>query len=210
MRYSWARRMSASMLHRLSDVVVAVSWGLVLLVWIVGAFYNARRGPDVQRRSRANSLWVVCAALVWIVFRVVPDHDWNVVSTGASAVRIAGLVVLVAFTAFTIWARVALGTMWSTEAVAKSHHELRTGGPYAITRHPIYTGLVGMLLGTALAVGLGVWTMLFVLGLIVAEVKIHAEERLLGDVFPTAYAEYRRKVPQLVPGLRPGWIRRRA
>ena len=99
--------------------------------------------------------------------------------------------------------------MWSTQAVTKSHHELRTDGPYAITRHPIYTGLVGMLLGTALAVGLGVWTMLFVLGLLVAELKIHAEERLLGDVFPVAYAEYRRNVPQLVPGLRLGRARRR-
>jgi protein-S-isoprenylcysteine O-methyltransferase Ste14 len=201
--------MSASTVHRLSDLVVAGCWVLVLLAWIAGAIYTARRGPGVERRSRANSLWIVCAALVWIVFRVVPNHDWNAVSTGVSAVRIAGLVVLVAFTAFTLWARVSLGTMWSTQTVTKSHHELRTGGPYAITRHPIYTGFVGMLLGTALAVGFGVWTMLFVLGLIVAEVKIHAEERLLGDVFPVAYAEYRRKVPQLVPGLRLGWIRRR-
>jgi len=201
--------MSASALHSVSDVVVSVCWGVVVVVWVAGAVYNARRGPDVQRRSRANSLWIVCAALVWIVFRLVPDHDWHAVSTRASAVRIVGLAVLVLFTAFTIWARVALGTMWSTQAVTKTHHQLRTDGPYAITRHPIYTGLVGMLLGTALAVGLGVWTMLFVLGLIVAEVKIHAEERLLGEVFPVAYADYRRKVPQLVPGLRFGWLRRR-
>src|SRR5262249_39997627 len=154
--------MSASA-HRVSDVVVSVCWGVVVIVWVAGAVYNARRGPDVQRRSRANSLWIVCAALVWIVFRVVPNHDWNVVSTRASVVRIVGLAVLVLFTAFTIWARVALGTMWSTQAVTKTHHELRTDGPYAVTRHPIYTGLVGMLLGTALAVGLGVCTMLFVL-----------------------------------------------
>lgn len=201
--------MSASAVHRLSDVVVAVCWAVVVIVWIAGAVYNARRGPDVDRRSRANSLWLIGAALVWIVFRFVPNHDWNSVSTRAKAVAIAGLVLLVVFTAFTVWARVALGTMWSTQAVTKSHHELRTDGPYAITRHPIYTGLVGMLLGTALAVGLGVWTMLFVLGLLVAELKIHAEERLLGDVFPVAYAEYRRNVPQLVPGLRLGRARRR-
>lgn len=196
--------MSASAVHRLSDVVVAVCWGLVVLVWIAGAIYNVRRGPDVERRSRANSLWIIGAAVVWIVFRLIPSHDWDAVSTRATAVRIVGLVLLLVFTAFTLWARVALGTMWSSQAVTKSHHELRTDGPYAITRHPIYTGLVGMLLGTALAVGLGVWTMLFVLGVLFAEVKIRAEERLLGDVFPVAYTEYRRKVPQLIPGLRPG------
>ncbi len=201
--------MSASAVHRLSDAVVAACWALVVVVWIAGAVYNARRGPDVERRSRANSLWLIAAALVWITFRWVPSHDWNAVSTHAKAVAIAGLVLLVVFTLFTVWARVALGTMWSTQALTKSRHELRTDGPYAITRHPIYTGLVGMLLGTALAVGLGVWTMLFVLGLFVAELKIHAEERLLGDVFPTAYADYRRKVPQLVPGLRLGRGRHR-
>lgn len=196
-------------MHTLSDVVVAACWAFVVSVWIAGAVYNARRGPAVERRSRANSMWVIGAALVWITFRWVPSHDWNAVSTRANAVATVGLVLLVVFTVFTVWARVALGTMWSTQAVTKSHHELRTNGPYAITRHPIYTGLVGMLLGTALAVGLGVWTMLFVLGLFVAELKIHAEERLLGDVFPTAYADYRRKVPQLVPGLRLGRVRHR-
>src|SRR5215467_2661492 len=98
--------MSASALHRVSDVVVSVCWGVVVFVWIAGALYNARRGPDVQRRSRANSLWIVCAALVWIAFRLVPDHDWHAVSTRASVVRIVGLAVLVLFTTFTIWARV--------------------------------------------------------------------------------------------------------
>ena len=71
----------------------------------------------------------------------------------------------------------------------------------AVTRHPIYTGILGMLLGTTLAVGLGAWTALFVLGVVLAEVKIHTEERLLGDVFPGAYERYRRRVPQLIPSL---------
>ena len=201
--------MSASAVHRLSDIAVAVCWGLVALVWIAGAVYNVRRSPDVERRSRAGTPWILAAAVVWIVVRFTPTSDWDAITTHSSVVRLAGVVLLVGFTAFTLWARVALGTMWSSSAVAKSHHELRTDGPYAITRHPIYTGLVGMLLGTALAVGLGVYAVLVVLGVLFAEVKIHAEEQLLGDVFPVAYAEYRRNVPQLVPGLRLGRGRRR-
>lgn len=82
------------------------------------------------------------------------------------------------------------------------HHQLRTDGPYAITRHPIYTGMVGMLIGTAVLTGLGPWAVLVALGIVFIEIKLHAEERLLGEVFGGEYERYRREVPQLVPGLR--------
>jgi protein-S-isoprenylcysteine O-methyltransferase Ste14 len=103
---------------------------------------------------------------------------------------------------FTLWARLALGTMWSASPIVKETHELRTHGPYGVTRHPIYTGLVGMLLGTSLLAGLGRWAPLFPVGVVVAEIKIHMEERLMAATFPDDYPRYRRLVPQLIPGLR--------
>jgi protein-S-isoprenylcysteine O-methyltransferase Ste14 len=75
-------------------------------------------------------------------------------------------------------------------------------GPYAITRHPIYTGLLGMLLGSALLAGLGQWIVLVAAGLVVAALKIRSEERLLLAMFPDAYAAYRERVPALLPGWR--------
>lgn len=54
--------------------------------------------------------------------------------------------------------------MWSASVVAKTQHSLRTDGPYAITRHPIDTGLMGMLLGTAMINDLGRWAAVFALG----------------------------------------------
>jgi protein-S-isoprenylcysteine O-methyltransferase Ste14 len=75
-------------------------------------------------------------------------------------------------------------------------------GPYAVTRHPIYTGILGMLLGTAVALGFGAWLYVFVLVLVFFELRIRSEERLLNEVFPDAYAEYRRRVPGLIPRLR--------
>lgn len=66
-----------------------------------------------------------------------------------------GITLLVVCTAFTLWARAALGTMWTSSAVVKADPELRTDGPYGITRRPIYTGLLGMVAGTALIEGLG-------------------------------------------------------
>jgi len=120
---------------------------------------------------------------------------------GALWIRVLGLAVLAASTVFTLWARFSLGTMWNGVPQVKDDHQLRTHGPYAVTRHPIYTGLLGMLLGATLLSGIGQWIVLFPVGLILFEVKIRMEEHLMLATFPEDYPRYRRQVPQLVPGL---------
>ncbi len=70
-----------------------------------------------------------------------------------------------------------------------------------VTRHPIYSGLLGMLLGSTLFGGTGRWIVLVAVGLIMFEAKIRLEERLLLATFPDEYTAYRRQVPQLVPGI---------
>ena len=104
---------------------------------------------------------------------------------------------LVASTGFTLWARLSPGTMWSAAPKVKGDHQLRTHGPFAVTRHPIYTGLLGMLLGATLLSGIGQWIVLFPVGLILFEVKIRLQERLMTTTFPDEYPRYRRRVPQL-------------
>jgi protein-S-isoprenylcysteine O-methyltransferase Ste14 len=70
-----------------------------------------------------------------------------------------------------------------------------------VTRHPIYTGVLGMLFGATLLSGIGQWIVLFPVGLVLFEVKIRMEEHLMLATFPDEYPRYRRQVPQLVPGL---------
>ena len=84
----------------------------------------------------------------------------------------------------------------------KQEHELRTGGPYAITRHPIYSGLLGMFLGSLLLAGAGRWIVAFPVYLVLLQFKIHTEERLMLAEFPGDYPRYRQRAPHLVPGLR--------
>jgi isoprenylcysteine carboxyl methyltransferase (ICMT) family protein YpbQ len=124
----------------------------------------------------AVAVLVVIAVLVAI--RLVPLADWRPLVVRAPWVRALGLAVLFGFTAFTLWARVALGTMWSMDSLLKQDHQLRTSGPYAITRHPIYTGLLGMLIGTVLLVGVGRQVLLLPVGVVFFEIKIHMKERL--------------------------------
>ena len=126
---------------------------------------------------------------------------WDWASVHGWPVRAPGLAILLASTAFALWARLTLGVMWSSTAVLRDEHRLHTGGPYAVTRHPIYTGLLGMVLGATLVVGVGRWAVVFVIVVVIVELKLHAEERLLAEAFPADYARYRRRVPRLVPRL---------
>ena len=108
---------------------------------------------------------------------------------------------MLAATALTVWARLALGAMWTAAPTVKQEHRLRTSGPYALTRHPIYTGLLGMMLGSLLLAGAGRWVVAFPVYLVLIQFKIQTEERLMLAEFPDDYRRYRQRVPQLVPGL---------
>ncbi len=101
--------------------------------------------------------------------------------------------------AFAIWARVVLGRNWSAEVTFKQEHELIESGPYALARHPIYTGILAMGIGTAvdyarpiglaLLIGLcgGFWW------------KARDEERIMSRHFPKVYAQYKARVHAIIP-----------
>jgi protein-S-isoprenylcysteine O-methyltransferase Ste14 len=192
----------------LAAVGIAACVGAVVAVWVVGALYNALRTlhnashvPRERTRSQPGSTALIVVAVACAGLAVVSRSHFDGLAVGASWARVLGLAVLAASTAFTLWARFSLGTMWSLAPQVKDDHRLRTHGPYAVTRHPIYTGVLGMLLGATLLSGIGQWIVLFPVGLILFEVKIRMEEHLMLATFPEQYPRYRRQVPQLVPGL---------
>jgi protein-S-isoprenylcysteine O-methyltransferase Ste14 len=96
-----------------------------------------------------------------------------------------------------------LGAMWTPSPALKEAHELRSTGPYAIVRHPIYGGALTMLLGAALVAGRGRFLIVFVFALGSVAFRIRTEERLLVDAFGDEYQCYRQRVPQLIPRLHP-------
>jgi protein-S-isoprenylcysteine O-methyltransferase Ste14 len=185
--------------NAVSGVSISACWLLIGLVWAAGAVYNARRAPAVRVRSAPGQA-LLFAVVLFVVLQT-PQAAWRWGTVDLPWLRALGLALLVLATAFTLWARVVLGTMWSSTAVLKQDHALRTDGPYRVTRHPIYTGMLGMLVGTALLGGVGRWAVVLAAGAVYAAAKIRAEERLLGAEFPEDYPRYRERVPQLVPGL---------
>jgi protein-S-isoprenylcysteine O-methyltransferase Ste14 len=190
-----------TVLNVIAVISLAVCWGAFVLTWLAGAIFYEPQAPAERTRSWYGStkpVGVLIAVVVWVA---VPRADWSSLVVHAPWVRLLGLAILLAATALTLWARVALGVMWSAAPTVKEEHKLRTSGPYGITRHPIYTGLLGMMLGSLLLAS-GRWIVLFPVFLVLLEIKLHVEERLMLAEFPDDYPRYRKQVPQLVPGLR--------
>jgi protein-S-isoprenylcysteine O-methyltransferase Ste14 len=198
--------MTTQQLNQLAVISIAACGGAVALAWLAGAIYYQSREPEVRTRaSYLSPIWITTVIMV-VVSAAVPRADWLPLEVHAPWVRLLGLAILLAATALTLWARLALGAMWTAAPTVKQEHQLRTSGPYAITRHPIYTGLLGMLLGLGLLAGAGRWILYFPIYLVLLQFKIHTEERLMLAEFPDDYPRYRQRVPKLVPGLRLiGW-----
>jgi protein-S-isoprenylcysteine O-methyltransferase Ste14 len=104
---------------------------------------------------------------------------------------------------FTWWARIVLGRLWSSTVSRKEHHHLVDTGPYALVRHPIYTGLMLAAFATAMLRGtveacIGATVMM--LGWYI---KARLEEEFLREQLGAdTYGAYARRVPMLVPFLR--------
>lgn len=100
---------------------------------------------------------------------------------------------------FAVWARLHLGRNWSGSVTIKEGHDLVTSGPYALVRHPIYTGLLLALLGSTLA--LGDWRAVLAFALSVGALwrKLRVEEHWMRQQFGDAYQAYAQRVAALIP-----------
>lgn len=180
-----------------------ITWGAVGVVWIVGWIYNAFFGPKTVEQRNMNGWLDRLVGLGLFVFatRFVPSGIWQPITFQSAELWNIGIVILVVSTLFVLWARWVLGTLWAGTAMVKQDHQLRTEGPYRITRHPIYTGFLGMAIGSMLMNGFGILLIAVPVMFAFFEYKIHNEEVLLTKTFGEQYAEYKRRVPQLMPGL---------
>jgi protein-S-isoprenylcysteine O-methyltransferase Ste14 len=122
--------------------------------------------------------------------RILPNDVW---------IAWTGLCLVIAGAAVAIWSRTMLGSNWSGTVTLKHDHELVRSGPYALVRHPIYSGLLLAVLGTALALGEVRGLVAFALAFIGWGVKSAIEERFLVDHFDGAYVRYQSEVKRLVP-----------
>lgn len=177
--------------------LVWIGWAVS---WLTASFWSAR----TQSQVSLTETWTYRAALIagaivlapWSAWVLGESPLWTIGFYGGASLLIAMLAGLFV----TWWARIYLGRFWSGVITRKEHHTLVDTGPYAFTRHPIYTGLVTALLATGVAeatiaalLGAGIMTFGFWL-------KARAEEQfLLFELGPDVYRAYCRRVPMLIP-----------
>ena len=184
----------------------ALSGQIILGCWLVFIAYWFISAARVKAVAERQSLWFTAAhripvGLCWflLVVRDLPPPFNLPLTPRTDVTQITGTAICVAGLFVTIWARRTLAGNWSSDVTFKQNHELIKAGPYRFVRHPIYTGLLLMCLGTALDTGhLRCW-----LGLVSMFIgfwiKLKQEEKLMLRHFPDDYPAYRKQVKALVP-----------
>ena len=187
-------------MYPLFHTAVAVMWIGWVVYWAVSSANvkpNQRKEDGLTRLIYGAPLWIAAWLLVgrslpwaFLYGRFVPD---------GLAVELAGLLVTAAGLALAIWARVHLGSNWSSMVTVKQGHELVRSGPYRFVRHPIYSGLLLAILGTALA--FGEWRDLVAIALVFGSCwyKLRMEERWMAETFGSEYDAYKGRVAALIP-----------
>jgi protein-S-isoprenylcysteine O-methyltransferase Ste14 len=192
------------------DLWPSLSFALVIFCWFAfaAAFLVQKRPPSPPDKKRdSGSLLGVMAqaasyALIWGWHRQ-PFSPIVPMSENAE-ILVVILTACISFgSVFMVMAAVrVLGKEWSVTARVVEGHELVTRGPYQFVRHPIYTGMLGMLLATGLAISY--WPAL-VIGVVVfaigTAIRVRSEERLLRETFGARFEDYTRRVSAVVPYL---------
>lgn len=185
-------------------------FGLVMTCWLAfaGVFFFRKTPASApeQKRARVSILGVILQgvsyAIVWSLHRPAFSSVASL-SHGIEIVVAVGAVAVACLSVAVVRAAVkTLGREWSVTARLVEGHRLATRGPYRFVRHPIYTGMFGMLLATGLAttywLTLLTAILVFFIGTII---RIHSEEKLLREQFGSEFEEYAKRVAALLPGV---------
>jgi protein-S-isoprenylcysteine O-methyltransferase Ste14 len=181
-----------------SDIIITC-WTIFVTFWWVSA---ARTKPIAEKQSLQSALAhripVGLASWLLAVPKFPPPLNHVVLPRNVFS-QIIGVVICVGGLSVTLWARRILAGNWSSDVTFKHGHELVRTGPYRFVRHPIYTGLLLMFLGTAIYIGELRGFLSIPLVTIGFWIKLRQEERLLRQHFPETYPIYQQEVKALVP-----------
>jgi protein-S-isoprenylcysteine O-methyltransferase Ste14 len=180
---------------------INMAWVIFGLYWLVSAF---KRKVTKKRETYLQRLVYTLPLLVAFYFLFRPEahhYPWlggRFVATGA-AWEWLGVAITAAGVAFAIWARWHLGSNWSGVVTLKEGHELIRTGPYRTIRHPIYTGILLGLLGTAVTIGEVRGLIAVAVGWFSFYIKARREESFLAQEFGPAFIEHQQHTGMFLP-----------
>jgi protein-S-isoprenylcysteine O-methyltransferase Ste14 len=188
-------------LQRSPLVLIEGSWLLFGAFWLITALGSKKPSITENFAGRLGHIAFMAAAffllydpapqfLYWLNRSFVPDERW--VAWLGAWLTLAGVL-------FAIWARATIGKEWSAEVQIKEGHELIRTGPYARIRHPIYTGILLAVAGSALAIGEYRALVALAVMCIGFSLKAKKEESFLAARFGPAFAEHQRHTGFFLP-----------
>jgi protein-S-isoprenylcysteine O-methyltransferase len=186
---------------RIPDIIGPMWLGIFIIWAISGLSVKATVGSTSDARAR---LLVWGVLLGWFLlfshgFRPGPLGE-RFVPFGPEAAYI-GFALTVAGLGFALWARFAIGRNWGRLITVQEGHKIVRTGPYAIVRHPIYSGFMLATLGTAIVFGEVAGLVSTALVVLCWGYKSRLEEHYMIEQFGAEYEDYRRQVKALIPGV---------
>ena len=177
-------------------------WVLFCIVWLIGSL-GAKR--TASRQLFWNQMPLRLAMAVVLVALLASRWRGELLRSGAAILSsptagLIGLVLCILGISYAIWARIIIGTNWGMPMTLKENPQLVTTGPYAQVRHPIYSGVLLAMLGSALAISLW-WLVFFVVNAGQFLYAAKKEEQLMLQTFPDSYPGYMQRTRMLIPFL---------
>ena len=176
-------------------IVLAAGWLFWFTPFVIKG-WNFKTPEKKDRRARWGILLQgVAYALLW---------------QGSFWTRVPGpwrtafsILFLVAAGVLSWTATLALGHHLRFDAALSADHQLVRSGPYRFLRHPIYTSMFCLLLGTGLMIA-SPWLLLPAIVVFIAgtEIRVRVEDQLLASRFSDQFSDYKRNVSAYVPLLR--------
>ena len=175
-------------------------WTVVAIIYFVLALLNKKK-TAIKEKSESRLIYLLCLILgmALIFYENFPyGHLADPVCKNSNLLNWTGIAITAIGIGFSLWARLIIGSNWSGVVMVKKDHELIQSGPYAIARHPTYSGFIFALLGTVMV--LDEWR--GIIGFVILVVsflwKIGKEEKMLSNQFQN-YSDYQQKTKKIIP-----------
>jgi len=186
----------------------ALAFTVVMVSWFTFAasfmFFKKPTSPPDKKRDPSSIAGIVLQGISYLIVWTIRRALFTPILSLGKLLEIALAILTMVLAAGSVWLCISairtLGQQWSLAARVVEGHKLITQGPYSFVRNPIYTGMLGMLLATGLAVShwisLPISLVVFSIG---TAIRVRTEAALLRETFGEEFEKYARRVPAVIP-----------
>lgn len=171
-----------------------------LSMWLTQPLFTFRETTDNKGTDKFSVLLILIASFISIVWS---EAEWayiNNASSGNTILTAAGFIMVTGGIALRIWAIIVLGSHFTVTVRLNEEHRVISKGPYAVLRHPSYSGAFFAITGSAFFLNAVSAIFISIIAMIIAYYfRIKSEEKLLTDYFGKSYTDYARNKKRLIP-----------